>query len=186
MSYSTQRRLLVITIVTYSSTVRSQPPSYYVTCPLLCKLFLRGTLLWYRQQQQVDPDPPSGVTRCLGKQVKFLAKWPLPPWQKMAAVWIFRLYWYWFSSSRFSARDSLGFVLPWLGWECNTCLGKVPEWWRPYCGNSSCWLLFPYVAWEKSRYFTTQPVFSPQNNVWGGNVRVQTFHTDDVSLPRSG
>ena len=97
-----------------------------------------------------------------------------------------RLYWYWFSSSRFSARDSLCFVLPWLGWECNACLGKVPEWWRPYCGNSSCWLLFPYVAWEKSRYFTTQPVFSPQNDVWGGNVRVQTFHTDDVSLPRSG
>ena len=26
-----------------------------------------------------------------------------------------------------------------------------------------------YVAWENSRYFTTQPVFSPQNDVWGGN-----------------
>ena len=26
-----------------------------------------------------------------------------------------------------------------------------------------------YVDWENSRYFTTQPVFSPQNDVWGGN-----------------
>ena len=26
-----------------------------------------------------------------------------------------------------------------------------------------------YVAWENSRYFTTQPMFSPQNDAWGGN-----------------
>ena len=40
MSYSTQWRLLVITIVTYSSTVRSQPPSYCVTFPLLCHIYI--------------------------------------------------------------------------------------------------------------------------------------------------
>ena len=30
-----------------------------------------------RQQRPVGPDPPGVVTRCLGKRVKFLAKWPL-------------------------------------------------------------------------------------------------------------
>ena len=41
-----------------------------------------------------------------------------------------------------------------------------------------------YVAWENSRYFATQPVFSPQNDVWGGNEPrnsiPMTFHCPDL------
>ena len=41
-----------------------------------------------------------------------------------------------------------------------------------------------YVAWENSRYFTTQPMFSPQNDAWGGNeprnFKPMTCHYPDL------